>query len=93
MAKTIKKITDEEMTTVAGGGWMDKYSDEEYDAAGITILNPGWAWNEGYFLRNSEEYIDEALANKAVRFFKKFGRSASCTKEIYYFGNTGQAMW
>ena len=42
----------------------DTATDEEYDAAGITILDPGWVANDGYFLRNSKEYIDEDLANK-----------------------------
>ncbi|MBR2676142.1 MAG: hypothetical protein IKE28_04450 [Solobacterium sp.] len=93
MAEDIRKIEETELDNVSGGGLMDKYSDEEYDAAGITILDPGWIANDGYFLRNSKEYIDEDLANKAVRFFKKYGRSASCSKEIYYFGNTGKAMW
>lgn len=93
MAEDIKKIKEVELNKVSGGGWMDKYKDEEYDAAGISILKPGWAWNEEYFLRNSEEYIDEDLTNIAVRFYGKYGRSVSCTKEIYYFRNTGQSLW
>lgn len=48
MAEDIKKIKEVELNKVSGGGWMDKYKDEEYDAAGISILKPGWAWNEEY---------------------------------------------
>ena len=77
------KIEDSELDEVSGGSLLSNYSDEEYLAAGVEILKPGFFKNGGYKLIASGEELGWLEARYAVRLFKELGRPAKNFKEIF----------
>ena len=51
----VNTVDDHDLEKVAGGGLFSKYSVAEYEAAGVTVINPGYLYNEKYKLTNSGE--------------------------------------
>ena len=82
MAKNAKKIEDNDLNEVSGGGYLSSYTDEEYEAAGIEVVGPGKLWNDGYKLKETGETLNAALANWAVSFYKEYKRPAKNLNEI-----------
>ena len=74
-----KKLEDEQIEKVAGGGFFSPYDDEEYIAAGIEIIGPGRFYNDGYRFQDQE--ITSGEATILVEFYKFHGRIASALQE------------
>ena len=72
---------------------FSRCSNEEYEAAGVEIVDPGLFWNGDYRLKGSGELMDNETAYYAVKFYKDTGRQANFKIEIYdlyrnVFGST-----
>ena len=64
---------------------FSKYSVAEYEAAGVTVINPGYLYNEKYKLTNSGEDLETDWAERAVIFYDYRGRPAWNLKELTYW--------
>ena len=64
---------------------FSKYSVAEYEAAGVTVINPGYLYNEKYKLTNSGKDLETNWAERAVIFYDYRGRPAWNLKELTYW--------
>ena len=78
-----KKIEDENLDKATGGSLFSRCSNEEYEAAGVEIIDPGVLWNGDYKLKETGEWLDNKDAYYAVKFFKDVGRPAHQKAEIF----------
>ena len=81
----VNTVDDHDLEKVAGGGLFSKYSVAEYEAAGVTVINPGYLYNEKYKLTNSGEDLETDWAERAVIFYDYRGRPAWNLEELTYW--------
>ena len=80
-----KKLDINELENVTGGSITSRYSDSEYEAAGITVEGSGWLYNDGYRYQNAP--IHEEEADALVYFYQKYNYHSSSVRhalEIYW---------
>ena len=81
-----RKLDDEQIEKVSGGGFFSPYDDEDYHAAGVEIIGPGKWYNDGYKFQGQE--IKSGEATILVEFFFKNGRIASSVEEAMDWFNS-----
>ena len=79
--KNAKKIDDNDLNKVSGGAFWTKYSNEEYEEAGVTLVFPTPLVIWGYKFRGME--INEKQADAIVKFYKENGRQPENITEVY----------
>ena len=84
-----KRLEDEQIEKVSGGGFFSPYDDEDYAAAGVEVIGPGRFWNDGYRFQGKE--IESGEATYLVEFYRKHGRVASSLQEAEdWFNSTDE---
>ena len=78
----IKKIKDDDLGKVSGGGFFSAYSVARYNEAGVTVIGAGNLYNDGYKLTASGEDLTTQLANLAVKYYDLTGVPAWEVEEI-----------
>ncbi len=78
----IKKIKDDDLDKVSGGGFFSAYSVSRYNEAGVTVIGAGNVYNDGYKLTASGEELTTQLANLAVKYYDMTGVPAWEVEEI-----------
>ena len=81
--KDNKKIEDEKLDKVSGGGLFDMYTEGDYNAAGVEVIGWGYLYNDGYKFQGKE--ISSTDANRLVFFTGYNGRPAYSLEEAYEF--------
>ena len=73
-----------QLEQVCGGGLFSSYSDNQYAAAGVTVVGPGWFYNDGYEFNGKEIGCYEASA--LTYYFLHIGKRAPSLEEAlrYY---------
>lgn len=74
-----KKINEEQLNDVNGGGLFDKYSDDEYEAAGMEVVGSGFFYNDGYRFKGQDISDDDAII--LVKYNKHFGSVAPSVED------------
>ena len=77
-----KKIEDESLDKVTGGGLFSTYSEAKFNAAGVEVIGWGYLWNDGYRLMSSGEEIGMSDAEEAVFYYEKTGAWAPNKAEL-----------
>jgi hypothetical protein len=80
-----KKIEDESLDKVTGGGLFSTYSEAEFNRAGVEVIGWGYLWNDGYRLMTSGEELGMNDAEEAVIYHKYKGIWAPNKDAIKYF--------
>jgi hypothetical protein len=81
-----KDILDlNQLEQASGGGLFSPYSDEQYAAAGVTVVGPGWFDNDGYKL-NGEE-MKRYQASALVYYYLHVGKRAPSIEEALRYSD------
>lgn len=75
------------MKNVSGGGLFSAFMDEQYEAAGITVVGPGWFYNDGYRYNGVDISMDEANWLTYYYVWNK-SRASSIEEARRYFEET-----
>ena len=81
--KENKKIDEQKLENVSGGGFFSEYSDEDYSKAGVEVVGSGILWNDGYKFQGKE--ISTEDANKLAFFTYYKGYAAGSLQEAREF--------